>query len=331
MEWLEKILFENFRQMPMPVRIFVYLFLLFVFTYLLLLPRFIEGKLVYKSALGGEHPYRGADLQMRVAGRTIKFKSDEDGYWSAPVLSRIPEKVDIELHHSDQDTWSTLTFDAREIWRLSLSDKVFKYEVSSNPLGVKRVMFAGHDQSLEKGKRTDFGLLTIFKPATALAGALEIPRSPQPSLGIPMPRLTPPVPTPVLPCSTGSQERLMPGVKEAVYSALSRFVPEGQISPELSLSAPSTSYFQRIDIITMLENKYKLRIPDEHWTNLNTVGELVQYMNTRLILQNELKQKGLKQTEQDTPNWQAIQQMYAKDKKERPKFIPEKDPCNIRP
>jgi len=76
---LEEFLFDKFNQMPLAVRVFTYLFMVFLFAYLLLIPRFINGELVYKFEDGSTIPYIGGDIQMSIEGRLLKFKANEGG------------------------------------------------------------------------------------------------------------------------------------------------------------------------------------------------------------------------------------------------------------
>ena len=59
LSFLKKMIFEKFPEMPLPVRVFTYLAVLFLFIYLMLIPRFIDGQVIFKDPAGGVIPYRG--------------------------------------------------------------------------------------------------------------------------------------------------------------------------------------------------------------------------------------------------------------------------------
>jgi acyl carrier protein len=58
-------------------------------------------------------------------------------------------------------------------------------------------------------------------------------------------------------------------------------------SPLTGTSAPS--FVQRIEIVRRLESEFGLKIPDEHWNYLNTVGELVDYVQKRQLLSQKVQ------------------------------------------
>src|SRR5437016_11897166 len=130
---LEDFLIKNFAKMPLTVRVSTYLFLLFLYAYLLLVPRFINGELLVQSASGGFIPYRSGEIRMVVEGRVFKFKANEDGVWSAPIVSRLPHTVKMGVYVVDADAFLDMEFSWAQLWTRDL----FRIIISGEPPTVK--------------------------------------------------------------------------------------------------------------------------------------------------------------------------------------------------
>jgi acyl carrier protein len=247
---VERFLFSNFSKMPAPVRVFTYLFLLLVFTYLLLVPRFINGKLVVESPNGGARPYRGGVLQMHSDGRVMKFTVNEQGYWSIPIVSLVPQTVRVEVLHVDADAWFPVDITVTQLW----THDVIHVVVRSEPPGVQLVS--------RPRAQTSLAGLGRWLPAmtTASAGELELPAAARQH---PMDPIT--------------QRQIEQDVLRVVTEITGR--PADLQSRFSGAGAPS--YERRIAIVQQLETRFKLVIPDDHWAHLSTVGQLVDYVQKR--------------------------------------------------
>ena len=286
---LEKFLFDKFGQMPLAVRVFSYLFILFLFAYLLLVPRFINGELVYKFKDGSTIPYIGGDLQMSVEGRLLKFKANEGGYWSVPIVSRLPYNVRVKFHHIDADRWFSVDFKTKDFW---LKD-MFQVEVTDKPPNVQL-------SAREDNKRLLPRLYSVLdqmfssRTSSAEAGELLIPED-------------------------ISSHKLDAGELKHIKNEIIKTV--SNISgKELSMVTPSSrliadikvTYVQRIKIIKDLERKFNLQIPYEHWNYLYTVAELMDYIQKRKIIE---KTEGYGSSGEKPLDWQLIQQKAPIEKK----------------
>ena len=260
MTGLENFLLMGFREMPLAVRVITYLFILLLFGYLLLVPKFINGELELRMESGGSIPYRGVDLKMHVDGRLLKFRSNEDGIWSIPLLGHIPRSVEVRIFHEDQGLWYPVTFKLSDIWRKDY----FQVEIlSSSPW----VTVAALDADSALGTFASVLKFLGLEPSDAMAGRLELPESSSVSGAL-------------------SPEELHT-IQSKVFNAVSNATGKelGTISRNLPLRGTSApTYAERIKIILALENRFKLRIPDEHWRYMDTVGELVDYMEARRAL-----------------------------------------------
>jgi acyl carrier protein len=88
----------------------------------------------------------------------------------------------------------------------------------------------------------------------------------------------------VPPDARASSEELS-RVQREVVKAVSQVTGRdaADITPGFPLAgAAAPSYVQRIEIVSRLERSFSVRIPDEHWNFLMTVGELVDYLQKRV-------------------------------------------------
>jgi len=288
LNFLEKILFEKFSEMPAFVRVLTYLIMLVLFVYLLLVPKFTDGHLAIKDPTTGRSiDYRGAELRMNVEGRTYKFTANEDGYWSIPIVSKLPEGIEFEVHDVDNDIWYPVKLSLLQVWQKG----PHKLEITDNPPSIKIV------SSVDSGKLAPwfsyaFSHWLSIKSTQALAGELQLPPNAM-----------------VLSLTSAEKARIRSSVIDVVSKITGK--RPNEIGPDYSLTGEKApTYVQRIQIIEALEKEFNLMIPDEHWSSLDTTGQLIDYVEKRQII---LKSK------QDLPkDWQGIQQSFPPE--ERPKF-----------
>ena len=281
---IEKWIFEAFPKMPAPVRIFTYLVILALFIYLILIPRFVDGQIVRKeTATGGLLPYRGTDLQLQVDGRPYKFKTNEDGWFSLPLIGRLPESLTIQVFHADKNMWFPITFSAATIWTSSshqiviLDDKPF-------------VVVADSGAGAGGGSLVAAALDWLAGPVHAQNLVLS------PSV-------------PALP------DREKASIREDVVAFYAKVA--GKPNTEINANTPFSdasrgglAYTQRIQVVTAIEQKYKLTIPDEHWQAMNTVGQLIDYVEKRKQL---AQSTGSSVSASDKRSWAQIQQSFPAD------------------
>jgi hypothetical protein len=252
---LEQFLFGNFKRMPSAVRVFTYLFLLTLFAYLTVVPRFVNGQLVIASKNGGSKPYRGGELAMHVAGRVFKFKANEDGYWSVPVISLLPHTVRVQVYLVDADEWYPVDFRWLDLW----THDAFRLAVITNPPGVGIV--SARASAGPSRIRAALARAAQWLVPDAVAGVLQVP--------------------PDARASSAELSRVQREVVTAVGQVTGR--DAGDITSGFPLTGASApSYVQRIEIIGRLERVFSVRIPDEHWNFLMNVGELVDYLQKRV-------------------------------------------------
>lgn len=256
---IEDFLIKNFAKMPLTVRVSTYLFLLFLYAYLLLVPRFINGELLVQSASGGFIPYRSGEIRMVVEGRVFKFKANEDGVWSAPIVSRLPHTVKMGVYVVDADAFLDMEFKWSQLWTRDL----FRIIISGEPPTVK---IASVNSSTPSRIFLAFTRLLTLQPASAWAGRLELPADLS-SIRV----------------DRAASKRVEETVIKTVSTVTGKDVRQITLkSPLTGASAPS--FVQRIEIIRRLESEFHFKIPDEHWNYLNTVGELVDYIQKRQLL-----------------------------------------------
>lgn len=227
-----QLLSDNFGKLPRTVRTVMYVAFFVLFAYLLLLPRFISGQLVTTDSEGGLLPYRGATLQILVEGHPFKYKSNEDGFFSLPLISGWPEPLEVQVWIEDRARWYRVNFSPVDVWwtrnhRIEVRDKAPYVKLAQvDPASVSAELFAQ--------------LLSALVPAANAQ--------------------------PVVDAAT---------IRSGVAGAYSR-ISGRAASPGESLAA--LSYVQRIQLITTVERDFGLRIGDETWQKMSTVGQLADYI-----------------------------------------------------
>lgn len=278
---IDKLLFDKFSQMPAWVRVLTYLVLLTVFIYLVLLPRFVDGQLVVRDpSSGGLLPYRGADLQVHVDGRSYKFRSNEEGYFSIPIIGRLPEAIEVKVLHVDRGFWFPIRFSVTELW----TKKNHSIEILDDKPFVRLVGSETARSFVEPGNQP---LLAWLLPS-AHAQVLHLPPSLRPAATeLPAPE----------------RERIQNEV-EQTYAKVSG-KSQANVQPGARLTgSEGLGYTQRIQLITAVERKFNLKIEDEHWQAMTSVEQLSDYVVKR------------KQIEQAAPAdvrskpWAQIQQSF---------------------
>jgi acyl carrier protein len=196
---------------------------------------------------------------MVVEGRVFKFKVNEDGVWSAPIISRLPHTVRMGVYLVDADAFADVEFKWTELWTRDL----FRVVVSGEPPNVRVA-------SVSAGNSIPFKFLSViarpFSSSTVWAGRLELP----PNLSS-------------LKVEASVSNQIRDKVFRTVAEVMGKDVRQVSLkSPFSGSSAPT--FVQKIEIIQKLEREFRFKIPDEHWNYLNTVGELVDYVQKRQLL-----------------------------------------------
>jgi acyl carrier protein len=77
--------------------------------------------------------------------------------------------------------------------------------------------------------------------------------------------------------------------------------------PEALLTGSSgLTYVQRIQLISSLESSFQLKIPDDHWQQMRTLGQLVDYVEKRKQLEKSLASRA----KLNDSSWAQIQQKF---------------------
>jgi len=252
MTWLESFLADKFTQMPLAVRVFTYLLVLLLFAYLLLLPRFINGEVVFKTKSGGYIPYRGADIKTLVDGRALKFKTNQDGVWSIPIVSRLPKSISVWVYLEDESAWFELNLKPTDFW---LQDLV-RVQVIPDPPSLSIASSNKNSGLTSSAWANHFYLTSSTNDVRGPSGTGDTLSS--------------------------KVYSVISNVTDTNLKLVDRnFVLIGKTRP---------NYVQRIQIIAELEKHFDLRIPDEEWKYFSTAGQLVDYIeqNIKLVVKATL-------------------------------------------
>ena len=286
-------LVNKFDGMPKWVRVLTYLTLLAVTVYLILAPRFVTGQIVVRTDSGGFLPYRGTPIQTQVAGHTLKFDTNEYGYWVIPLVDRIPSVLKLQVFHEDAHSWFPVTISALEVWtedlRIVISEKA--------PFVNLEVVAVKPDQDMWLA-----GSLARFfvTPAQAQV-ALEYTKDPSVKL------------------SPEAEQAFRVQIFEEVRKVVSDVTNLSLMDLNTITRMDSKhgfSYVTRIQVVEELESFYEIKIPDEHWRQFRTIGDFVEYIADR---KNFEKAVNLPKRLSISSNWAQIQQFVGEDSK--PKFM----------
>ena len=287
----------KFDAMPKWVRVSTYLILLGMTVYLYLAPRFVTGQIVARTEAGGFVPYRGVAIQTQVEGHTLKFTTNEDGYWTIPIVDRNPGAVKLQIFHEDDHSWFPVSISAAEIWtedfRIVVSDK--------KPFVTLEVVEVTPEQGTWRSSDLRFGQGQFFtRPAHA--ASLEFTKSQ----------------------SVEQNPKVQQAFRTQVFSEVRKVVSSVTKVPMVKLKTKTPldrehgfGYVQRIQVVEALESRYEIKIPDEHWRHLSTIGDLTDYIADRKDIEKAAK---LPKSVSGTSNWAKIQQAVGEDAKL--KFVP---------
>ena len=339
-EWRMKMdfmgfLISKFSVVPPWLRNISYLVVLFLMAYLVLAPRVITGQVVALTDKGGWVAYPGTDIQTHVQGHVMRFMTNESGRWSIPVFNRLPGSTMLQVYHQDEHAWYDVKVKFLDLWRADFRIVIARKQ----PL--VRLELVSRTPSIP-GFGTMFAAMREWIVPSATAGALVKRRKIRPKkekkikfrggirgkgAGVKSttqgeksraPKNVPAASQPV------SVDKIAAVISDedlqSIKISISKVV---EIPPsEITLSSPFSgadglSYLNRIQVIESLERTHNLKIPDRHWKQIETVGELAGYLADRRKLEEifpEIKKIDSK------ADWFRIQRAIPKE--ERPYFAP---------
>lgn len=255
-----KFISTNFSKMPKWVQVISWFIMLFLTVYLYISPRFINGHTVIQLPNGGALDYRGAILRTHIAGRVLKYKTNEDGYWSVPVVSRIPQSMTLELYHEDKHAWFEVKLDAQSIWMNNLGMNLVKIVVGNdNQEPVKLELASQLDEFNDAVMQYASAMISLVVPAAhADTDASEVTAT-----------------------NAMSKQEVINNIKVIMADVLNTKPADISLQHNLvGKSAPS--YFEKLQIIQRSEQMFNIKLQDEEWRLMATVGELSDYINNKI-------------------------------------------------
>ena len=265
----EKIVLESLDKMPRWVRITAFFVALLLSVYMALIPQFVNGYVYFKDELGGKRAYRGAEILVSVGGRDFTYIANQNGYFSVPMISKLPQSLRLGFVHKDTGGRYDVTI---PFTRLSTAGQL-DFEVKSDPPSIGFVTARyrqGMTQSLLAG---------ISGMRVANAAELVLPQGVAPI---------------ARPEAQGVRNEVLEIVAREAKKPLATVTEKLEFTP-----ASGFSYTVKIRIVDALEKKFGFRIPDDHWQSLRSIGELVDYTQKRIALDRVAPSKGV-----DWPTYQ---------------------------
>ena len=221
--------------------------------YLTLIPQFINGYVYVKDDVGGMWAYRGGEILVSVGGRDYKYIANENGYFSVPMISKLPQSLRLGFVHKDTGGRYDVIVPFTKITTANQLD----FEVKTHPPTIV-LAAVGQPHLIPR-------MVTLTLGATpANAGELRLPPN-------------------VVPIETPEAKK----VKDQVQDIIGREAKKPLDSLSEKTEFTSTNgfpYIVKIRIVDAIEKKYGFRIPDDHWQSFRSVGEVVDYTQKRIAL-----------------------------------------------
>jgi hypothetical protein len=250
----ENIVMKSLGAMPLWVRIAAFFVALFVSVYLSLIPQFVNGYVYFKDGLGGKRAYRGGEILVSVGGHDYKYIANENGYFSVPMISKLPQSLRLGFVHKDTGGRYDVTVPFTKVTTAAQLD----FEVKTDPPSV---VFATARLRLELVPRM---IAWASGAAAASAGELLLPRG-------------------VAPIEKPEAKKVKTEVQGIVGREAKK--PLGSLSEKTELTSTNGfPYTVKIRIVEAIEKKYGFRIPDDHWQSFRSVGEVIDYTQKRIAL-----------------------------------------------
>lgn len=260
-----KIVMSTINAMPRWVRIVAFFVALAVATYLALIPQFVSGFVFFKDEAGGKWAYRGGEIVVSVGGRDYKYTVNENGYFSVPMISKLPQDLRLGFIHKDTGG----RYDVIVPFKKMATAIDLDFEVKSAPPSVILVAEADGPGLVE---RVASRMIARGFPEL-VAAELQLPDNVQ---AIPKPAAA--------------------EVKKEIVDIVAREANK----PAESLKATTEftwangfPYIVKIRVVDTIEKTYGFRIPDDHWQSFRSVGEVVDYTQKRIALDKVNPSKGI--------------------------------------
>ena len=175
---------------------------------------------------------------MHIEGRDYKFTTNEYWYVSIPIVSKLPESMEIRINNVDLDKEFPVKLNILHAWKkgpLKIIMSNSDIQVATNETG----------HTMASLVMTALSHLRPFNASTAQAGMLSL-RSPRAAM-------------------TPNEKKILRNIIISTVSGVTGRQKES-INDSYHLTGEGApNYVQRIKIIRSLENEFRFIIPDEHW------------------------------------------------------------------
>lgn len=249
----EDILLKQFRHLPSWARTAVYFLLLFLFIYLSILPTFIPGECFIKDKDGALIPFRGGQINFNVAGQTLKVRINEEGVWSLPVVSKLPQNLTVYFQYEDK--FYPVVIKAASLWMQGIQRVYFE----DNP----RRFYLTEGEKVSIMDRITGNLVSIVRHFASLAYAQTT--------------------------SHKAKKAQKAATEEDSLTNLVRNVTAGSLGVDKT-SVKDESFFrkqlapsavQRIRLVRDLEKQFNIKISDEEWDTLYTIKDITKFIQVK--------------------------------------------------
>lgn len=268
----DKIVVNAWDELPRWAQITAFFVALFVSLYLTLIPQFVNGYVYFKDEEGGMHGYRGHQVIVAIGGRDYKYTANENGYFSVPLISKLPESLRLGFVHPDTGG----RYDIIIPFARMMTDDQLDFEVKSNP---RSVVLTENVADLPGGFRVSQWVRSLPDLIPVHAAELRLPDD-------------------VRPIAESEAVQVNDRVLSIISNASGKPLSSLSDRTELTLTNGFSSMV-KIRVVDAIEKTYRFKIPDEHWQSFRSVGEVVDYTRKRLALE--------KVSPSDDLNWASYQ------------------------
>jgi acyl carrier protein len=246
----EDILLKQFRRLPSWARTTAYFLILFLFIYLTLLPTFISGECFIKDKDGALIPFRGGLINFNVAGQTLKVRIHEDGVWSLPMVSKLPQNLTVYFQYDNK--YYPVVIKSTSLWMPGTQRVYFE----DNP----RRFYLAEGEKVSILDRVTAKLISVLGHIASPAYAQTTPHKAKKGKK-----------------ETAGEDSLTILVRNATAGSLG--VDTASVKGESFFRkqlAPSA--VQRIRLVRDIEKRFNIKISDEEWDTLYTIKDIAKFI-----------------------------------------------------
>jgi acyl carrier protein len=250
---VEDVLLKQFKLLPSWARTAVYFLLLFLFIYLSILPTFISGECFIKDKDGALVPFRGGQINFNVAGQTLKVRINEDGVWSLPVVSKLPQNLTVYFQYEDK--FYPVVIKSTSLWTHGTQRVYFE----DSP----RRFYLAEGEKVPVLDRVTANLISVLRHIASPAYAQITSHK-----------------TKMIQKAAAEEDSLTVLVRNVTAGSLGIDTSSVKVG-SIFRKQLAPSAVQRIRLVRDIETQFNIKISDEEWDTLYTIKEVAKFIQMK--------------------------------------------------